>query len=141
MDALYSCSFDVVCVSAGVSGFPFRRLGRFPLFSLLLLGWEGACVPRFIQLKHNNEASGALGAMWLCSKRHLQKDGLGKPSSPGQRNMSRASAPGGRADSIRPTALGSGTSPIRQPVLLLGKSPAKPSSCKNKYSSANILIS
>lgn len=46
-----------------------------------------------------------------------------------------------RTDSISPTALGWDTSLIRQPILLLGRSPAKPTSCKNKYSSANILIS
>lgn len=78
--------------------------------------------------------------MWLCSKHHLRKDGLGKASSPEQRNISGASDLW-RADSVSPTALGCVTNLIRQPILLLGKSPAKPSSCKNKYSSANILIS
>lgn len=87
-----------------------------------------------------HEASRALGNMWLCSKHHLQKDGLGKASSPEQENISGASDLR-RADSISPTTLGSVTNLIRQPILLLGKSPAKPSSCKNKYSSANILIS
>lgn len=87
-----------------------------------------------------HEASRALGDMWLCSKHHLQKDGLGKVCSPEQRNISGASDLR-RADSISPTTLGSVTNLIRQHILLLGKSPAKPSSCKNKYSSANILIS
>lgn len=109
--------------------FPFcclARKGRAFLFSFS---------PNLI-----HEASRALGDMWLCSKRHLQKDGLGKASSPEQGNISGASDLW-RADSTSPTALGCGTNLIRQPILLLWKSAAKLSSCKNKYSSANILIS
>lgn len=120
----------------------FLKTDFSPLFflSFVDLDRKGRAIfslsPNIIQ-----EASRALGDMWLCSKGHLQKDGLGKKRLPPNTETSPERVIFVRTDSISPTALGWGTNLIRQPILLLGRSPAKPTSCKNKYSSANILIS
>lgn len=68
------------------------------------------------------EVSHALGDMWLCSKGHLQKDGLGKKLLPQNTETSPERVISARTDSISPTALGWGTNLIRQPILLLGRS-------------------
>lgn len=64
----------------------------FLFFSFVDLDRKGRAIfsfsPNIIQ-----EASSAYGDMWLCSKGHLQKDGLGEKSSfpPKHRNISGAS--------------------------------------------------
>lgn len=119
---------------------PFLKTDFSFFFSFVDLDRKGRAIfsfsPNIIQ-----EGSRALGDMWLCSEGHLQKDGLGKKCLLWNTETCPERVISVRTDSISPTALGWGTNLIRQRILLLGRSPAKPTSCKNKYSSANILIS
>lgn len=84
---LDSSSF-VVCAYTGTSELwlSFLRTGMFPaVFSFVGLGRKERAFLFSFSPNIKHEASRALGDMWLCSKSHLQRDGLGKAASPERR--------------------------------------------------------